>query len=1384
MENMLKPKRILSLILSVLMFAQSIPIQSLASMATPASADPAGMVTQTLRLTGPNSVVSVPDGSATLSVKASISGDEEDAADVYAENDAESAVLAVGVDRLLFTDEEGDTRFLEESEYALTDITVAEDSEARDYRVYYTDSCDTPITGYVTETSFEGNTAEEKTYTLPEGTVSVYVAYADKGDGDLEYSVHADVYLMESGSVVAYSYFYDPTGLFDTANNVSASYAALPQADAMREKDAEIFGKTVLRSSDDFTVYHADTMKPVLYSSRAKTANYLNGWTVTANWFDGTTDYTWNAVEDDTQKPTIVVEYKVENASVQYDPGDIVITVPGIGQSGRTSDFIMSTTTGSGISEWSCEYDSSTNTYTFTNLFTVAAGVSTSGGFQMSWTINARDSVSGYTMADNPTFSLGSDSITLPELTYSFTSTTDLYRIDLTYDSGEVWVPSAADDIESYMWGYAVVRYDKDILSRGLQQWKNTFTITVPSGVTADDIEFYSDAGTKVTLTKVSSTQYACTVEGSDAIIGDVNETLETRVYIGIKKSALGSNDTVTIATHLDRLYLDENTWITTARTNEIVDDSVTITLTDYSFDWNGYIYSTEKYSEDYEQEDHSAPSNHENRLPATAVFNNEEVMFILKGYANCQIITSQASLASYSLNSGISTASVEESSNENTGIVLFSASGEEEETASVETESEAEETVTTVTSVTPSFSKASALTPESGITLLSLTSGSTVYYADKHPESAGNTTGVTKLEAYDYWYMFLGDDKLAVVLRDGSIRNLTDDEYDITKVYPSEDNWEIYAAKSQDTPFAEYEFIDSGDTASSAVSLPDGYKAVFVLYKNRVDGFEIEQQTAITVKFHLDWAEEEAKATAKQIDPEQRIINYNLFRAMYTESDGTLANDCAASSSNYGGSYGTSLAARDKNLYDEYFLRSYSHVWLREIPVRYYAATEISDFTETEEDQYQATITAMGYLQSAESGIVLETFSMYSEVPDGLLIDDISLDTITFGDSSLAKHATVELIENNGKQYIAVHFDYSGSPINISDLKGFSFTYNVYENGTSLAANAHQYTSYTYIMIDDEGPKSVTGGNIMADYYDIDSDGDTTELMGYGADIQLIQEDLDEWRQYVEKHVQSYYSNGYVTSTSTKLYDGNETEKSEYSYRLAFALGSNGAKNIVLYDNIETGASIAKNAATPNIYTDIDTEWNGKFLSVDTSYAESMGFTVTVYYSADKDAPFDITDSAWSTTKPSTVRSIAAALDTSGFTNGVFSSKNVVYVIVNMQAPSDSSLVGDVAVNQYYAVYDSYNPSTGSSLNTSYSLPSSETYVVLNDSPGKLELIKVDINTREPLAGAAFNIYDSDKSLLYQGVRTDTDGTINIELNPGTYYWEETEAPEGYVRS
>lgn len=64
-----------------------------------------------------------------------------------------------------------------------------------------------------------------------------------------------------------------------------------------------------------------------------------------------------------------------------------------------------------------------------------------------------------------------------------------------------------------------------------------------------------------------------------------------------------------------------------------------------------------------------------------------------------------------------------------------------------------------------------------------------------------------------------------------------------------------------------------------------------------------------------------------------------------------------------------------------------------------------------------------------------------------------------------------------------------------------------------------------------------------------------------------------------------------------------------------------------------------------------------------------------------------------------------------------------------------------------------------------------------------KVKIVKQDQETKERLENVEFNIYDSNKNLIYSNVKTNSNGEAELEnFLPGKYYIQETSAKDGYV--
>lgn len=1245
--------------------------------------------------------------------------------------------------------------------------------------------------------------------------------------------------------------------------------------------------------------------------------NYLDGWKVDVAWNTLSKDYTWNATSDEMRQPKIVVTYRMDHAAKDYPAGSLSFVIPGIGGVKRSGTVKADKLAADqGDSEWNYDWDPMSDTYRFTNKFAVSSGQSVSGGFELLWTLEARDCENGYTMESSPYFSVAdAGGIQMEPLSFAFTSTPDRYRINMTRQtiSGSAYEKENKD----YIWYDCSVSFDNDWLARGI--YKSTLAMTVSgAGTSGDDV--IVKEGNRYKEIPVSVSEDDLTFDLFTERYGNLVEldssgnrrTYTVSYRIGFKKETLEGNE-VTLHAHLDRLYEDDEDWTIDAGENERVDADDTFTLHGYSFSHAGYTYN--QWSVNYQHEiyewtnRHDAPVKETDRLNATGLYSGAVVPFVLSGTSNRNYSAGRSARAPRRGRMAVASASEaqiavasetgEDRLGENDGpdpedekesssteqddafwkpwyrklmgkkpetdpeelpenwddlswyehdlvsenadfsdAVTFGEKYPEEADVITATDSDAEEEEDYLPDITLSQADTSLWSKVMGLFAIKsfaaetdAAEGVTVSddsvgkaTASNAPRKAAAQTdkdikettvtgsGISESQRYG---LALGDDKIAVYLKNGTMRALEDHEYDMAfvRVLPNGGetvyDYEVYGAESQDEAPDQYKLLATGTTDAGTVhQLPDGVKAVYVLVKGIDGSYSFQLQTG--VRLHLNWQEEQAKEESERVDHSARLVNFTYMRSLYRDGNGVLKNDCAKTVDDYGGTYGKILADRDLDVFGEGMLRDYSNVWLRDPVTALETRVTADEFTGGGRDGFESVIHASGTLKSDESG-TLKKFSLYAVLPEGLTADPDEDEVTVTGSGTVytggetddfASHVSIRQTEWNGKTTIVADFDFSDAPLASEQLTSVSMAFPVSLTYADFLSLGNSYMPESALIAHDEGLAKISGSSVRTDHYDLDEDGDTEEKHAYYSTRVTIKEDATEWREYVSKYVKSGYSTGFVTDTVARLYndaeDAAKQEKSDYSYRLDFGLGSSNAKNIVFFDRIEQGAKIAQTGEDKDSYQTIVSGWQGTFRGVDTTQAEKMGLVPTVYYSTDKNQEFNLSASGWSTDTPadlSTVKSIAVALDTSNMTDGLMKTRQMAYVLINMRAPKDRNLIEKRAVNQYTVQYDAYGL-TGQ-YETTYTLSSAQTQVKLLDNIGKLVLQKVDgdnlTKTDEDgtehfaaLTGAKFQVYGPDGAALFADGGKDLNSMGRIVMNnvrAGTYAWEEVQAPAGYQK-
>lgn len=1115
-------------------------------------------------------------------------------------------------------------------------------------------------------------------------------------------------------------------------------------------------------------------------------AAYLDGWTVQAVWSNFSAKYVWDAQEEELREPKIIVTYRMDHAQKDYPAGSLMFTIPGIGGANRGKiEKARDIAAEKADSEWNCSWNEEQDLYVFSNKFSVEKGQSVSGGFELLWSFNSRNLESGFAQTVAPLFTAeGAGTVPMQKLQFQFTSARDRYRIDMQRDKIYDETYEASDP--SYIWYEFETRFDKDWCARGLYRSDYYVTVELPEGQDYADVAAQTENGTYQLEQDAEGQWGFYPFKNVSGNLGGRYYTHYDTFLLGFKKEGLEGKE-VTVHSHLDRLYQDDSMWIREAAENEVVDAELSFTVEDYHFTYTGYIYDTEKRNTLYE--DYKRPPSYANRLNAVQMYSGKVVQFMLCGSANRsysrQMRSRRATNSNAEMRSRRATDSDAEpipEQAEDWNDLLWREHKYSTEIQEFDGMTYGERYPETLAS----DSDAEVfLIPD---LVLRNPFRVKAYAAEATESNAARSMAspmISQIGEHQEYSMILGDDKLAVYLKNGSIRNLEDHEYDIAYVTVPADqkeyDYEIYGASSQDTPFEDYHLLEVGNTASREVwYLPDGIKAVF-LRVNGVTG-SYTRYAYVGVRLHLDWNEQQEYEQELRPDHENRLVNFSYLRALYVDEDGKEQNDCAVQSGNYNGIYGEKLAERDEDVYGEYLKRDYSNVWLRSAVTNLRAEASIADWTGAERDGFVSEIAASGMISADNTGN-LEHFSVYAVLPNGVKedLDDgivrvkgAAVDKNGNSVSDFFEHMTISVRQNHGKTVLVADFDYSDNPLEICEKTEVTIHFPIRLSYEDYLNYGNQYTVTTYTAVHDGGIDQISGKAIMSDEYDLDGDGITSEKIAYAVADKVVLDHANEWREYAEKQVKSAYSEGYVTDTVTRM-------DSDYSYRLTFGVGSDHAKNIVFFDRLEQGAERQE--------THLESEWQGTLLSIDTSYAESLGMKPIIYYSEDVQEEYNLESSGWTTQIPedlSTVRSIAVELNTDEMEGGVLKNQQMVFVVVHMRSPKDAVFCDKRAVNQYAVQYDAYG--TAEVFEKTYQLTSSETTVRLLDSVGKITLQKVDAdgkNSHAAITGAKFQIYDANGKTLFEEAKSlNSLGRIIIKNVPyGTYYWEEVQAPEGYQK-
>ena len=431
-----------------------------------------------------------------------------------------------------------------------------------------------------------------------------------------------------------------------------------------------------------------------------------------------------------------------------------------------------------------------------------------------------------------------------------------------------------------------------------------------------------------------------------------------------------------------------------------------------------------------------------------------------------------------------------------------------------------------------------------------------------------------------------------------------------------------------------------------------------------------------------------------------------------------------------------------------------------------------------------------------------LSKFSMYTIIPEGLTLSELynTPETLmkalefTSSDGMLSayieEHTTVEVIEDykeSGRTYIAFHFDFSDKPVETNEITVSGIPMYVYTDDMDSRNVNVSYTMHAAMLIDQDGKWSAGSfdGNDMENglWSDINNDKDNKEAASFSHDTATIKIP-EETKVELVKFVNTEYTDGYV-NPSLDEYIPYTTAEGRYSYRLRAMAGDNTTvSKLVFFDAIET---------------DKAREWQGEFVGVDYTAAKKLfGVEPAIKYS-DKEIDFTgktseeiLSDTSWTEEYSSNVRSIAVDFGEASAPVG-----SAIYIDIIMKAPenSENAPYDKITINSCRVDYNKAYQDGKSERETLNSNSVSAKFV---HETGEITLVKKDNEDKKAISGAVFELYrqageapnpDSDEAVLNADGKNEYEvgatGKLVVDnLEFGTYYFKEIKAPTGYMLS
>ena len=1004
--------------------------------------------------------------------------------------------------------------------------------------------------------------------------------------------------------------------------------------------------------------------------------------------------YQWDETANTGKTATLVVSYSAKKVRAEgYQPGDLVITLNGIGNANRsrTMEALVGADkagTATKTRDWTYTWDRVKDTYTLTNNRAIEGGSVFSGYFELVYSFEARETVHGFSQDVDATMYLpygdGTATVTSNTLTWKDTTAKDTFSLDITAEKF-----SGTDGLAQYLpegtstGDYYFVKYtltpDIDFFARGLKAPADIRVQLAPDAV-------FLRASKDVTSPQTADgwLQFSNTGFDPDPFWWKLHD-YELEVWAAYPRTAYQTAST-TIKAQLCGTFNDESA------ESLLAQDEMTINVSNFDFfDTPGVIYDIWK-----------SGTGHTNYSVVNDGCFDKDYSYAghwigIRGYLN-------------------------------------------------------------------------------GATMSSGEMASFVLHTLIHGAPRFNGAGAT-------WNLEYVDDWLYIMRDDGSYRKLAQDEYEFTSItmpstsqllndngIPIQGNtYEYIVYASQGMEYNDRTEVAHGKLGDMKyIPLPAGTNLYTVKINGLAEGIE-DMPIQCSVKFHIK--DKETKADLKD-NLEYGIVANTYFMRLYDDANNLINNSFTADHYT-----DKSMAADDMRTYGSYLDREKAELHIHSVYSDFDNEVILSSFTNTGKG-FNTVARNITSFQAAE-GDMLTGIDSVLLFPEGLKLpadvtfpeaiwDHVTVSGLGLSSDELAKHCTITFDENykgSGRTLVKFHFDFSDAPVSpVSDLvtavdawlpvenySVYGGSYQVYgvsvPSGLTVRPDLHKQDNGSWIASTSLG-SDINGNSRTDELISWDSDYET---IAYAASSQMA---LNKW-------VKTTYSRMYVQDVekdeSGAAAQGQapyEDLFGQYSYMLKVTNGYSITKDLVLTDILETG---------PN------KEWQGTLVSVDTSYAKSLGFNPVVTYAKTASPP----TGDWTT---NIAGAKAVKID---FGSGELKEGQELFVVINMKAPADAQLVEKLTENRYSASFTMIDSSTHEETKQD-DLTSNLVQVKLSKPRYSLILEKKDPVDNSVLSGASFELLDGE-DVVASGTTNYSGRLILRDIPAGEYTLHESAAPLGY---